>query len=161
MIVDKSTVSAFVEYLYFSFYYIGSLFHSLGIRPVIAKTNKPSSEKNDGRSKVQRIEDCLGRLNSVDLWELRELALSDGGLLNGKFHTLHDGHFRSCQLSTVLTTLSFPFFYFSVSCFELLPNINKYSPISTTSMAEAGWVGRGRHSRPCAFHYRYRFSNVD
>ena len=91
MIVDKTAVSNFVEYLCLSFFgYLGSLFQSLGIRARLAANNEPSSAKKDDRNKVQRIEDCLGRVGSVDLWELRELALSEGGLLNGELHPLHD-----------------------------------------------------------------------
>ncbi len=122
-IVDKSAISAFVEYLCLSFYgYISSLFQSFGIRSLIATRKEPSSEKNDARDKAQRIEDCLGRHNSVDLWELRELALSEGGLLNGELHPLHDENFRTCSRSIVLTLHQFLFFPFSTFRRQLLRN---------------------------------------
>lgn len=114
MIVDKTAVSNFVEYLCLAFYgYLGSLFQSLGIRLKLAASNEPSSAKNDARSKVQRIEDCLGRVGSVDLWELRELALSEGGLLNGELHPLHDKTFRAWYQSIVLTLQPFLLLRFS------------------------------------------------
>ena len=36
--------------------------------------------------KIQKIKSCLER-NDVDLWELRELALTKGGFINGKNFT--------------------------------------------------------------------------
>jgi hypothetical protein len=77
MIVDTSTsaASAFVEFIYFSLYgFIDSFLKTVGIRRFSVAS--------------KHIENCLGTIDSVDLWELRELALSEGGLLQGMFYAL-------------------------------------------------------------------------
>ena len=40
--------------------------------------------RDDLKTKAERIDRCLAQ-NPVDLWELRELALSNGGLLTREF----------------------------------------------------------------------------
>lgn len=88
MIVDTSAASAFVEFVYLSIYgYIDSFLKSLGIRCVPALGNEYACDNVDSRNKRKHIQNCLGTLGSVDLWELRELALSEGGLLQGVFYS--------------------------------------------------------------------------
>ena len=87
MIVDTSAATAFVEFLYLSLYgYIDSLFKTLGIGPALAAANESACDQLDSRNKLKHIQNCLGTIDSVDLWELRELALSEGGLLEGVFY---------------------------------------------------------------------------
>lgn len=89
MTADTSATLAFVEYLCLSLYgYVDSFLITLGVRPVLAAANENADECVDPRNKIQRIEACLGTMNSVDLWDLRELALSEGGLLKGEFCSL-------------------------------------------------------------------------
>ena len=82
MIVDTSAASALVELVCLSLYgYFDSLMKTLGVRTVRdAVTESARGYANPG-DKIHHIEACLGTRNSVDLWELRELALSKGGLL--------------------------------------------------------------------------------
>ncbi len=84
MIVDASAASAFVELVCLSLYgYFDSLLKTLGVRTARdAVTESTRGYANPG-DKIHHIEACLGTRNSVDLWELRELALSEGGLLQG------------------------------------------------------------------------------
>lgn len=48
---------------------------------------------DDLSTKVDRIEQCLSQ-NPVDLWELRELALSRGGLMTCEFFQKESGRMR-------------------------------------------------------------------
>ena len=43
-----------------------------------------ASSKNEYAAKIAKIQQVLDQPN-VDLWKLRGLALSEGGLVNGKF----------------------------------------------------------------------------
>ena len=84
MIVDTSAASACVELICLSLYaYIESVLKSLGIRRDATVANEIVHDEADFQNKTERIERCLGTSNPVDLWELRELGLSDGGLLGG------------------------------------------------------------------------------
>ena len=82
MITDTSAASALAKFICVSFCeYIDALLKAIGIRRRITAV----ANENDVNSwnKINRIETCLGTTDSIDLWELRELALSDGGLLQG------------------------------------------------------------------------------
>jgi hypothetical protein len=43
-----------------------------------------AAAKEQEKEKAQRVRDCLQN-HPISLWELRELALSSGGLVNGTF----------------------------------------------------------------------------
>jgi hypothetical protein len=49
----------------------------------IELTLRDNSKAFNYQEKAKRIEECLGETR-VDLWKLRQLALSKGGLLEGK-----------------------------------------------------------------------------
>lgn len=106
MIVDTSAASAFVEFICLSIYgYIDSFLKTLGIRRVPALGNEYACDNIDFRNKRTHIQNCLGTLGSVDLWELRELALSEGGLLQGvfcspNFEPCRDGSLTRVPLET-------------------------------------------------------------
>ena len=86
MIVDTSAASECLELICFSIYAcIESILISLGIQQGATIADTISHEKVDCQNKTERIEICLGTSSPVDLWELRELALSEGGLLRGEF----------------------------------------------------------------------------
>jgi hypothetical protein len=94
MIVDTSTSTsapaAFVEILCFALYgYIDSFLKTVGIRRFSVAATESTSGNVDSRNKSKHIENCLETIDSVDLWELRELALSEGGLLQGVFCALN------------------------------------------------------------------------
>lgn len=94
MIVDTSTstsaATAFVEFLCFTLYgYIDSFLKTVGIRRFSVAANESACGNVDSRNKSKHIENCLGTIDSVDLWELRELALSEGGLMQGVFCALN------------------------------------------------------------------------
>lgn len=84
MTIDTSTASAFAEFVYLSCYqYIESLMKTIGLQ--LSPANECAYNDMDFRNKTQLIEDCLRAMNHVDLWELRELALSEGGLLQAQY----------------------------------------------------------------------------
>jgi len=90
MIVDTSTstsaATAFVEFLCFTLYgYIDSFLKTVGIRRFSFAANESACGNVDSRNKSKHIENCLGTIDSVDLWELRELALSEGGLMQAQY----------------------------------------------------------------------------
>eukprot|EP00537_Pseudo-nitzschia_pungens_P011722 CAMPEP_0172389478 /NCGR_PEP_ID=MMETSP1061-20121228/6358_1 /TAXON_ID=37318 /ORGANISM="Pseudo-nitzschia pungens, Strain cf. pungens" /LENGTH=521 /DNA_ID=CAMNT_0013119649 /DNA_START=12 /DNA_END=1577 /DNA_ORIENTATION=- len=91
MIVDASAASACLEFLCSSFCAcIESFLVSLGIRNghwCAEECWHNDNELECLRNKTDRIERCLfaASSNSVDLWELRELALSDGGLVRAGY----------------------------------------------------------------------------
>mmetsp|Transcript_53743 Transcript_53743/g.61124 ORF Transcript_53743/g.61124 Transcript_53743/m.61124 type:complete len:514 (+) Transcript_53743:116-1657(+) len=89
MIVDTTAALTYMELILFTLYtYLESVFHSLGL---YFKCDNASIEEIvcddevDIQTKTERIERCLRTNKYVDLWELRELALSDGGLLRAKY----------------------------------------------------------------------------
>jgi hypothetical protein len=100
MIVDTSAVSDFLELILLTVYaYIESVLISIGLNFFKRSGNNNASsigketvcdddDDVDCLTKTERIERCLGTTNPVDLWELRELALSDGGLLRGMYDLL-------------------------------------------------------------------------
>ena len=84
MIVDTSAASACLELIGLSLYaYIEFVLKSFGIRRDATVANEFVRDEADSQNKTERIEKCLGTSNDVDLWGLRELALSEGGLLQG------------------------------------------------------------------------------
>ena len=97
MIVDIiSAVSNCLDLIVLTVYaYIESVLISVGLN-FFRRSGKNNNTSSIGRktaceddevdclTKTERIERCLGT-NPVDLWELRELALSDGGLLRGMY----------------------------------------------------------------------------
>jgi hypothetical protein len=98
MIVDTSAVSDCLELIVLTVYaYIECVLISLGLNFFKRSGNNKNNASSIGRetvcdddeveclTKTERIERCLGTTNPVDLWELRELALSDGGLLRGMY----------------------------------------------------------------------------
>lgn len=86
MIVDTSAASECLELICFSIYAcIESILISLGIQQGATIADTISHEKVDCQNKTERIEICLGTSSPVDLWELRELALSEGGLLRAGY----------------------------------------------------------------------------
>ncbi len=86
MIVDTSAASAFVELVCLSLYgYLDTLLKTFGVRTPRDAVTESSAGYETPETKVYHIEACLATRNSVDLWELRELALSEGGLLKGTF----------------------------------------------------------------------------
>ena len=86
MIVDTSAASGFVELVCLSLYgYLDTLLKTLGVRTARDAVTESAAGYATPENKVHYIETCLATRNSVDLWELRELALSDGGLLKGMF----------------------------------------------------------------------------
>jgi hypothetical protein len=86
MSIDSSAASAFAQFIYLCCCgYIDSLLNIVGIRRVSAGANESACNDADYSNKSKRIERCLETIDSVDLWELRELALSEGGLLQGVF----------------------------------------------------------------------------
>lgn len=93
MIVDTSTAFTSLELILFTLYaYLESVLYSLGF---YSKRDNASIEEVvcddevDFQTKTERIERCLRTNKYVDLWELRELALSDGGLMRGRFYAVY------------------------------------------------------------------------
>jgi len=86
MIVETSAASAIAEFICLTFFgYIDSLLKTVGIRRVAAAADEFTRDVVDCRNKLERIKRFLETINHVDLWELRELALSDGGLLQAQY----------------------------------------------------------------------------
>eukprot|EP00535_Pseudo-nitzschia_heimii_P009348 CAMPEP_0197179046 /NCGR_PEP_ID=MMETSP1423-20130617/4121_1 /TAXON_ID=476441 /ORGANISM="Pseudo-nitzschia heimii, Strain UNC1101" /LENGTH=496 /DNA_ID=CAMNT_0042628895 /DNA_START=85 /DNA_END=1575 /DNA_ORIENTATION=- len=84
MFVD--TASAVVDFVYLSIYgYIDSFLKAVGVQGSTTSSNDSNYDYADARKKSKCIDKCLGTLDSVDLWELRELALSEGGLLRAHY----------------------------------------------------------------------------
>lgn len=88
MAIDTSGASGCIELFYLSVCaYIETVMRSIGIRKLPNNHESSSSFQEESylRNKTDRIEACLGTTSPVDLWELRELALSEGGLMRGTF----------------------------------------------------------------------------
>ena len=96
MIVDVFTAaSSTLELMIFTFYaYLESvLFSTVSfLRDTVGGSTGIEIVCEDDFAyctKTERIERCLSKNDdSINLWELRELALSDGGLLEGRSHLL-------------------------------------------------------------------------
>ena len=79
------TASAVLDFVYLSLYgYVDSFLKAVGVQRSTTSSKYFNCDSVDAWNKSKCIESCMGTLGSVDLWELRELALSEGGLLKGK-----------------------------------------------------------------------------
>jgi hypothetical protein len=61
------------------------IFVTMVVKRTKKTENKTDSAGNEDykESKIRRIQSCLEK-SEVNLWELREFALTKGGLINGK-----------------------------------------------------------------------------
>jgi len=77
-----------------------------------ASLSPDDSDKDDGNGKVEAIRELLSK-PTIDLWKLRELALTEGGLVNGAL--LAVGRSRSLiREAKLISSFLFPHRIFSL-----------------------------------------------